>query len=164
MGSYYWDVVTGGVVQLCCFHQHNGLSVHTQTQQESDTMNILLLKTVHISCVIGIFILFFFRGIWSLNGSAIMSQRWIKIMPHVVDTLLIMSAIALAFSIHQYPFVDAWLTAKVTALMLYILLGFVAFRYGRSKTVRLFAWIMAQLVLVYIVLVAFSHNPWPFWT
>ena len=125
-------------------------------------MSSLLLKTVHISSVASSYILFFLRGIWSLNGSTIMSQRWIKIVPHVVDTLLIVSAIMLAFSIRQYPFVDAWLTAKVIALLLYIGLGFVALRYGRSKTVRLSAWIMAQLVFTYIVLVAISHNPWPF--
>lgn len=125
-------------------------------------MSSLLLKTVHISCAASSYILFFLRGIWSLNGSTIMRQRWIKIVPHVVDTLLIVSAITLAFSIHQYPFVDAWLTTKVIALLLYIGLGFVALRYGRSKTVRLSAWIMAQLVFTYIVLVAISHNPWPF--
>jgi uncharacterized membrane protein SirB2 len=125
-------------------------------------MSFLLLKTIHISSVAGSYLLFFLRGIWSLNGSAIMSQRWIKIVPHVVDTLLIFSAFALAFSIRQYPFVDAWLTAKIIALLLYIGLGFVALRYGRSKTVRLSAWIMAQLVFTYIVLVAINHNPWPF--
>jgi uncharacterized membrane protein SirB2 len=58
--------------------------------------------------------------------------------------------------------VDAWLTTKVIALLLYIGLGFVALRYGRSKAVRLSAWIIAQLVFTYIVLVAISHNPWPF--
>ena len=125
-------------------------------------MSSWLLKTVHISCAASSYILFFLRGIWSLNGSTIMSQRWIKIVPHVVDTLLIVSAITLAFSIHQYPFVDAWLTTKVIALLLYIGLGFVALRYGRSKVVRFSAWIMAQLVFTYIVLVAISHNPWPF--
>jgi uncharacterized membrane protein SirB2 len=125
-------------------------------------MSFWLLKSIHISSAASSYILFFLRGIWSLNGSTIMSQRWIKIVPHVVDTLLIVSAITLAFSIHQYPFVDAWLTAKVIALLLYIGLGFVALRYGRSKTVRLSAWIMAQLVFTYIVLVAISHNPWPF--
>lgn len=125
-------------------------------------MSSLLLKTVHISCAASSYILFFLRGIWSLNGSPIMRQRWVRIVPHVVDTLLIVSAITLAFSIHQYPFVDAWLTTKVIALLLYIGLGFVALRYGRSKTVRLSAWIMAQLVFTYIVLVAISRNPWPF--
>jgi uncharacterized membrane protein SirB2 len=59
--------------------------------------------------------------------------------------------------------VDAWLTAKVIALLLYIGLGFVALRYGQSKTIRLSAWIIAQLVFTYIMLVAINHNPWPFW-
>jgi uncharacterized membrane protein SirB2 len=122
----------------------------------------LLLKTVHISSAASSYILFFLRGIWSLNGSTIMSQRWIRIVPHVVDTLLIVSAVMLALSIHQYPFVDAWLTTKVIALLLYIGLGFVALKYGRSKTVRFSAWIMAQLVFAYIVLVAINHNPWLF--
>ncbi len=127
-------------------------------------MSFLLLKSIHISSVVGSYVLFFLRGIWNLNGSPIMSQRWIKIVPHVVDTLLIVSAITLAISIHQYPSVDAWLTAKVIGLLLYIVLGFVAFRYGRSKNIRLSAWIMAQLAFTYIVLVAISHNPWLFWS
>lgn len=126
-------------------------------------MSLLLLKSIHISCAASSYILFFLRGIWNLNGSSIMRQRWIKIVPHVADTLLIVSAIALTFSIHQYPFVDAWLTAKVIALLLYIGLGFVALRYGQSKTIRLSAWIIAQLVFTYIMLVAINHNPWPFW-
>ena len=125
-------------------------------------MSLLLLKTVHITCVVGSYTLFMLRGIWSLNGSPIMRQRWVRIVPHVVDTLLLASAIALAFGIEQYPFVDAWLTAKVIALLLYIALGSVAFRFGRSKSVRVSAWLAAQAVFVYIVLVAISHQPVPF--
>lgn len=125
-------------------------------------MSLLLLKSVHISCAVSSYILFFLRGIWNLNGSPILRQRWIMIVPHVVDTLLLISAITLAISIHQYPLVNTWLTAKVMALLVYIGLGFVALRYGRKNTVHLSAWIMAQLVFTYIVLVAISHNPWPF--
>jgi uncharacterized membrane protein SirB2 len=124
-------------------------------------MSLSLLKIIHISCAAASYILFFLRGIWILNGSAIMSQRWVGIVPHVVDTLLIISAISLAFSIHQYPFADTWLTSKVIALFLYIGLGFVALRFGRSKSVRRSTWIMAQMVFIYIVLVAFTRNPWP---
>jgi uncharacterized membrane protein SirB2 len=124
-------------------------------------MSFLLLKSVHISSVAGSYILFFFRGIWSLNGSPIMSQRWITIVPHVVDTLLLISAVALAVVIHQYPFMDAWLTAKVIGLLLYIGLGFIALRGSMSKTIRFFVWLAAQAVFAYIVLVAITHNPFP---
>lgn len=125
-------------------------------------MSLLLLKTVHISCVVISYSLFFLRGIWSLRDSPIMRRRWVRRVPHVVDTLLLASAIALAFSIEQYPFVDAWLTAKIIGLLLYIALGSVALRFGRSKTIRIAAWLAAQVVFAYIVLVAISHNPVPF--
>ena len=125
-------------------------------------MSFLLLKGLHIACAITSYTLFVFRGIWSLRGSPIMRQRWIRIVPHVVDTLLLASAIALAVAIRQYPFVDAWLTAKVAGLLLYIGLGFVALRFGKRRSTRLFAWLMAQAVFAYIVLVAIQHNPVPF--
>lgn len=125
-------------------------------------MSFLTLKAIHISCAVGSYVLFFLRGIWSMNGSPIMRQSWVKVVPHIVDTLLLMFAIALAFTIHQYPFVNAWLTAKFFALLLYIGLGSVALRYGKSKAIRLSAWLAAQTVFAYIVLVAIYHNPVPF--
>lgn len=125
-------------------------------------MSFILLKTIHVSCAAISFALFFLRGIWSFNGSPIMRQGWIKIVPHIVDTLLLVSALALAFTIRQYPFVDAWLTAKVLGLVLYILLGSVALKHGKSKTIRISAWLAALAVFAYIVLVAARHNPLPF--
>ena len=83
-------------------------------------------------------------------------------MPHVVDTLLLVFAIALTFAIHQYPFVDTWLTAKVIGVLLYIGLGFVALKFGKTKNIRILAWLLAQMVFVYIVLVAVKHNIFPF--
>ena len=90
-----------------------------------------------------------------------MQTRWIKIAPHFIDTLLLVSAIALAVIIHQYPFADAWLTAKVTGLLLYIGLGFVALRGRMSKTIRFMAWFAVQGIFAYIVMVAVTHNPFP---
>ncbi len=125
-------------------------------------MNFFLLKHIHVSCAALSFTLFFLRGIWSFNGSPIMRQRWTKVVPHVVDTLLLASALALAYTIDQYPFVDAWLTAKFFGLVLYILLGTIALKHGKSKAVRMAAWFAAQAAFIYIVLVAAKHNPLPF--
>lgn len=124
-------------------------------------MSFQLLRNLHVIFVAGSYTLFFLRGIWSLRDSAIMQQRWVRVAPHVVDTLLLVSALALAVTIGQYPFADAWLTAKVLGLLLYVGLGFVALREGMSKSVRISAWLAAQAVFVYIVLVAVSHNPLP---
>lgn len=125
-------------------------------------MSFLLIKTLHIGCAATSFTLFFLRGLWRLNEAAILRQRWVKIVPHIVDTLLLASAIALAILSGQYPFVDAWLSAKLAALLLYIGLGFIALKYGRSQAVRVSSWLAAQVVFAYIVLVAIHHDPLPF--
>ncbi len=125
-------------------------------------MSFLILKGIHVSCAVISFTLFFLRGVWSFNGSPVMRQRWIRVVPHVVDTLLLASAITMAIMIQQYPFVDAWLTAKVIGLLLYIGLGFVALKYGKTRTTRISAWLAAQAVFAYIVLVAANHDPLPF--
>jgi len=121
-------------------------------------MSFFLLKGLHIACAFISYTLFFLRGFWSFKGAPIMKQGWIKTVPHIVDTLLLISAIALAFIIHQYPFVDIWLTAKVLGVFLYIGLGFIALKYGKSKSVRILSWLAAQVVFIFIVLVAIFHN------
>lgn len=122
-------------------------------------MSFLILKSLHIGCAVISYTLFFLRGIWSLNDSNVMRQRWIRIVPHIVDTLLLSTAIALAYSIEQYPFIDAWLSAKFFALLLYIGLGSNALKYAKNKTVRVIFWLAAQAVFGYIVLVAINHKP-----
>lgn len=124
-------------------------------------MTYILLKNLHIVCAATSYTLFVLRGIWTLRESPMRQQRWVRIVPHVVDTVLLSSAIALAYIIGQYPFVDSWLTAKVLALLLYIGLGFVALKFGKSMHTRLSAWLAAQAVFIYIVLVAVNHDPFP---
>jgi uncharacterized membrane protein SirB2 len=79
-------------------------------------MSYLALKYVHVACVAISYVLFFVRGIWMMHVSSLLARRWVRIMPHVVDTLLLASAIALSVMIGQYPFTTPWLTAKVIAL------------------------------------------------
>ncbi|MBI5625844.1 MAG: SirB2 family protein [Nitrosomonadales bacterium] len=125
-------------------------------------MNFFLLKTIHVSSATISITLFFLRGILSLNGSPIMQQRWIKTVPHFVDTVLLASAFGLAYTIGQYPFVDTWLTAKFFALILHIILGSVAIKHGKTRTIRISAWLAALVVFAYIVMVAMTHDPLPF--
>ena len=117
-----------------------------------------LIKFAHQLFAFASVTLFAVRGVWMLRDSPQLSRRWVRILPHVVDTLLLASAIALTLILHQYPLTHGWLSAKVLALLLYIGLGLIALRYGRSKRVRATAWIGALLVFVYIVSVALSHD------
>lgn len=125
-------------------------------------MSYLTLKTLHVSCAALSYALFFLRGIWLINESAMARRRWVRIVPHLIDTVLLTSAIALAMTLHQYPFIDAWLTAKVIALLLYIALGFIALKYAKTRTGRIVAWLAAQAIFGYIVTVALNHNSFIF--
>ena len=117
-----------------------------------------VIKTVHVTCVAVSYVLFFVRGVWMIRDSAMLERRWVKVLPHVNDTLLLAAAIALALMLRQYPFVHGWLTAKVLALAGYIVLGMVALRPGRAKAARVAMWIAAQIVFMYIVAVAYTRN------
>lgn len=118
-----------------------------------------VLKTVHVGSVVVSATGFVVRGLLMLAGSPLLTQRWMRIAPHVVDTVLLTSAIALAALLQQYPFVDGWLTAKVLALLAYIVLGSIALKRGPTRSVRIVAWIGALLALAYIIAVALAHDP-----
>lgn len=122
-------------------------------------MDYLALKYMHVASVILSYALFLFRGIWILQGSAVLQQRWVKILPHVNDTILLSSAIALAVLTHRNPVDEPWLTAKIAGLIIYIVLGMMAFRFGKTRQVRLINWVLAQIVFLYIVLVALTKDP-----
>jgi uncharacterized membrane protein SirB2 len=125
-------------------------------------MDYLLLKTLHITCVAVTFTLFFGRGVLMLMASPLLKARVLRIAPHVNDTLLLGSAIWMAAVSRQYPFAEAWLTAKLLALMVYIGAGMIALSYGRTRRVRVAAWLFALLVFAYIVGVALTRSaaPW----
>ena len=118
------------------------------------------LRELHIACVVLSYAGFVVRGVWMMRDAPLLAARWVRIAPHVNDTLLLATAIALAVMSGQYPLQQGWLTAKVIALVLYIALGMVALRPGRTRTRRVAAWIAAQLVFLYIVAVAVTRNPW----
>lgn len=122
-------------------------------------MSYALLKMIHVSSVIFSYALFFLRGIWLIRDSVSLRQRWVKILPHVIDTVLLTSAILLAMTIQQSPLQDSWLTAKVAGLLLYIGLGMVAMRFGKTRRAKIIAWLAAQCVFIYIVLVAVTKSP-----
>ncbi len=120
------------------------------------------LKHLHMTCVALSYLLFCARGIWVLRGSPMMQRRWVKVVPHAVDTMLLASAIALAWRLGLSPLAHPWLMAKIIALLFYIGLGFVAIRFGRTQRVRLAAWLLGQGVFFYIVAVAITKDvlPW----
>lgn len=124
----------------------------------------MLIKTLHVACVLLSGAGFFVRGIWMMTDSDWLNRKWVKIAPHVIDTVLLASAIVLTLQIKQYPLTHDWLTAKVIGLLAYIGFGMVALRRGRTRYIRIGFWCLALLAFAYIVAVAFTRQPLPFFS
>jgi uncharacterized membrane protein SirB2 len=125
-------------------------------------MAYALLKQLHLTTIAVTLALFLLRAFWMVVESQRLHARWVRIVPHVNDTLLLASGIGLAVLLQQYPLVHGWLTAKLLALIAYILLGTVALKRGRTRAQRIAAGIAALLVFGYMVAVARAHDPLPF--
>lgn len=117
-----------------------------------------LIKNLHVTCVVLSAAGFLLRGTWMLTGNALLRHRLTRVLPHLVDSTLLLSAITLAVMIEQYPFSAGWVTAKVIGLLAYILLGTVALKRGRTRGMRIAAFAAAILVYAWIVSVALSKN------
>lgn len=122
-------------------------------------MSYFAIRDVHISCVIMSITLFVLRGGLQLAG--VNWRRWtlLRILPHAIDTVLLSSAIWLACLLHQYPFVNGWLTAKFLALLAYVWLGKKALMTETPKLRRAMLFGAAVLTVSYIVGVALTHSP-----
>jgi len=119
----------------------------------------LALKWIHIACAILSISGFTLRGILMLLDSPLLATRLARVAPHVVDTVLLASALWLAALIGQYPFVEGWLTAKVLALIAYIVFGTLALKRARGKALRAATFALALVTAAYIVSVALTRDP-----
>ena len=116
------------------------------------------LRFLHIAAALASGAGFTLRGAWMLVDSPRLGARWVRVVPHVVDTLLLVSALALVFASGQFPGALPWLNAKVVALLAYVGCGLFALRRGR-KAVRVLCFVLALACYAYIVTTARTRDP-----
>jgi len=117
-----------------------------------------VVKGAHIVCSLISISGFVVRGILMIKGSTLLTARWVKISPHIIDSGLLLSAIVLASQWGWSAFQIPWLQAKISALLLYIVFGSLALRPGRSQIMRVVAWVAAIITFVYILSVAVTKS------
>lgn len=122
-------------------------------------MDYALVKLLHVSCVVLSISLFVLRGSLELFAQPWRQSRLLRMAPHVIDTVLLSSALWMVWRIDQYPFVNAWLTAKVLALLAYIFLGMKALGKNTPASQRPVYFCAALLSVAYIVGVALTRSP-----
>jgi len=117
------------------------------------------LKLLHVGSVAATLALFVLRGALMLRAPERLARRWVRIVPHIVDTVLLASAIALAAMIGSDAWTRGWLLAKVIGLLVYIVLGSIALKYGPTRFIRSAAFLGALATFAYIVMVAVTKSP-----
>ena len=118
-----------------------------------------MVKHVHLTAITLSILLFVGRFVWSQFDSSILHKKWVKILPHVIDTILLASAGWLCLILSQYPFVNGWVTFKVLGLVSYILLGLLALKWAHTPAVRWAGFIGALVVLGMNAQVAMTKQP-----
>lgn len=125
-------------------------------------MDYLLLKHLHQGAVLLSVTGFFVRGAAGLAGAAWVRGRAARTLPHMVDTVLLGSAVPMAWMIGLNPLDAPWLLTKILGLVAYVLLGMVALRPKVPRGVRAAAWFAALVTVGWIVSVAMTKSPWGF--
>lgn len=117
-----------------------------------------IIKHLHLTFVVVSIALLVLRFFWMVRQSDNLNKKWVKILPHVVDTGLLLSAAALCVIVSQYPFVNPWLTEKFLAVIAYIIMGVACFK-GRTKMIRYVAFVGAFGWLAMIGKLAVTKTP-----
>lgn len=122
----------------------------------------VMAKYVHVVSVVLSLTGFFLRGILMMRDSPLLGARWVRVLPHINDTVLLIAALSLAAMSGQYPFVVGWVTAKVMGVIAYIILGALALREASTRRMRIICWVASLAVFGWIVSVALSRQPMGF--
>ena len=120
---------------------------------------LLAVKYAHIVCITLSGALFVWRGtrLIALGRSP---AGWERVLPHIIDTLLLTTALGLVFMLRLNPLEHGWLAAKLVAVIGYIGFGFITLRFARSRSQQITAFSCATVTFAYIVLVAITREPW----
>ncbi len=118
----------------------------------------IALKHLHLTFVALALLLFFIRGILLFIRSPLFNKKLLKILPHIVNTIMLVSGVVLAINLGMKPGAHPWLMAKIIGLVVFIILGIGAFKV-RNTLLQKILWINALLVFAYIVSVAITKNP-----
>ena len=116
------------------------------------------LKLVHMTAATLTISGFMLRGFWMLSDSAILQHRLVRVLPHIVDTVFLLAGIGLIMSLHLPVLLPGWLQIKLAGLLLYIVLGTIALKRGKTKRIRAVAFILAILTFAYVAGVALSKS------
>jgi uncharacterized membrane protein SirB2 len=125
--------------------------------REDEAMSYLLLKNVHIFCVAAGFSLLFVRGLWMMRVYPPAPELWVRMLPHAIDAVLVLSALYMLLSMPRLEW-PAWMLTKLTLVVVYVLLAVMMTR-GTSRLQKVLDWVMGMLIYLHMTSVAVLKSP-----
>ena len=116
-------------------------------------------KHIHLTTIVLSVVLLLLRYVLNVMQSPMLQKKWLKILPHIVDSFLLVSAVTLCVFLKQYPFVDAWVTEKLLALVMYIFMVTLALKLGKTPFIRGIGLVGALSWIAYAGMIAISKQP-----
>lgn len=116
-----------------------------------------IIKTIHIICAVLTIITFTVRGIWMLQGSPLLNTATTRIVPHIIDAILLFSGLVLLVAYYRDFYYFDWLILKISAIILHIISGSIALKYGKTLFVRFSALLVSWGLLSLIVFLAVTR-------
>jgi len=117
-------------------------------------MSYALIKNIHLAFAMLTTIGFCVRGVWMMTESSMLQKKLVKVLPHIVDTTLLISAVTLVVMSGQYPWVAGWVGMKIALLVAYVVLGTFALKRGKNKQIRTVFFAVSILILLALFAVA----------
>lgn len=122
-------------------------------------MTYFLIKSLHMLSAIVTISGFMLRGYWMMVQSPNLQNRIVRVAPHIIDTVFLLSGIALVAMLQLNVLQAPWLLAKLAGLIAYIVVGAVAIKRGPTMQIRVIAFVVALALFAYIVGVAMTKSP-----
>jgi uncharacterized membrane protein SirB2 len=117
-----------------------------------------MFKHLHMTLALVSIVLFSLRFIWLLGGSDQLQKKWVKITPHIIDTLLLAVGIALAVKLSISPFEHMWLAEKIVAIAAYIFTGYYTLKLARNRVMQIIGYIGAMGWIVLVIRLAMTKQ------
>lgn len=103
--------------------------------------------------------LFALRGACVLGGAAWPMHAPVRWLSYAIDTALLTAALMLLTILPGAMFANGWLVAKLSLLVVYVVLGSFALKRARGPRARLFFYFAALAAFACVYATARSHQP-----
>ncbi|MDG1752651.1 MAG: SirB2 family protein [Thalassotalea sp.] len=116
------------------------------------------MKHLHMTIALISIVLFTLRFFWTLAGSSQLDKKWVKITPHIVDTLLLGLGVVMMMKLALNPLEQLWLGEKLIAVVAYIFTGYYTLKLARNRTMQVIGYLGAMGWILLVARLAMSKE------